>query len=259
MNMKKAIVVLLSLVIVLVLVPTASTNPDNSTYDPMADVNRDGVIDIYDLARLGKAYGTTQTVPTIPNQTVVYVYQIEKDPAEVENARVAIIDPDYCYQAVQVNYTNSSGLVNFTLNPNSNYMAIAWSNATYNNANFTTNEYGEASVIIQLGYPHLPANWATITIVNRTTRELWSVPSLGAVVGQLVYNITEDAAKPSWGPSIAFNNFKGVFVVGPWHPTLPMTDPGKSYIVVFGAQVWPEATTVYTPDENGTANVITYV
>jgi len=55
------------------------------------------------------------------------------------------MNPEYYYQAVQVEYTNSAGIANFTLNPNSNYTAIAWSKTTYNHANFTTNSLGEAS------------------------------------------------------------------------------------------------------------------
>ena len=258
MNMKKIIVVLLTLVIVLVFVPTASTNPDNSSYDPMADVSRDGVIDIYDLARLGEAYGTTQTVPTIPNQTVVYVYQIEKDPAEVENARVAIVDPNYYYETVQVNYTNSSGLVSFTLNPNSNYTAIVWSNATYNFANFTTNHFGEASVVIQLGYPHLPSNWVVITLLNKTSRELvfWPTP-IYVGIGQIAYDKQNQSWLPIWDGSFVFEeNFIGVVTVSEWGEI----QPGTSYgLVVYNQFEEVLASPVYTTDENGTADVVIYI
>jgi len=238
-----------------------SSTAENSigSYNPIADVNRDGTIDILDLVEVGQAYGSNLTLPTQSNHTVVYVYQLETTPSEVENARVAIIDPEHSYQAVQVNYTNSCGIVNFTLNPNSNYTAIAWSNTTYNYANFTTNEFGEASVAIQLGYPHLPPNWVTITLINRTSGALWSVEVIVAIVEELVYNLTARVFEPKDGCSIFTHNFKGVLIVGPWYPTVPVTEPGKSYSVLVGAVVFPEATSVYTPDENGTANVVTYV
>lgn len=260
--MKKNIfkkIVPLSLVSLFLVISFAVAENGIGPYNPIADINRDGIVDILDLVEVGKAYGSNLTLPTQSNQTVVYVYQLESSPSEVQNARVTIIDPNYYYQAVQVKYTNSSGAVSFTLEPNSNYTAITWSNTTYNYANFTTNEFGEASVAIQLGYPHLPPNWVTITLINKTSEELWSVVNVAAIVGELICNTTEWTFDPIWGPDITLTNFKGVFVVGPWHPSQSMTEPGRSYVVVFGTEVWPVASPVYTPDENGTANVVVYV
>jgi len=248
---------MLSLSLALMLVPIAMTNPDISTYDPMADVNRDGIVDVNDLSRLGQAYGSTQTVPAQSNQTVVYVYQLESDPSEVENARVAIIDPDYYYQAVQVGYTNSCGLVTFTLDPISNYTAIAWSKTTYSYSNFTTNEFGEASVAIQLGYPHLPPNWVVVTYINKTSGGLALWDNVLFASRELVYVYPGDFWELEAGVSIIVGSFLGVLIVGPWTPDHP-PEAGKSYDVVAFYE-GPLASLVYTPDENGNANVVTYV
>jgi len=257
--MEKIRLCLVGLILVLGFTQVVETVPQLSSYNPVADVNRDGIIDVFDLIKVAIAFGSTQTLPTQSNQTVVYVYQIETEPPEVQNARVAIIDPDCYYQAVHVGYTNSSGLVNFTLNPNSNYTAIAWSKTTYNYANFTTNHYGEATVIVQLGYPNLPPHWVAITMINRTSGELGLNPDLGAVVEELVYNYPGNNFTGVALASIILVPFKGVFIVGPWAPAVPMTEPGKSYAVILFIPAGPVATPVYTPDENGNANVITYV
>jgi hypothetical protein len=258
--MKRAAAIILSLFLLLVFVPRAVMNPDGSSYDPMCDVNRDKTIDVYDLNRLGKAYGSTQTIPTQPGKTTIYVYQLETDPPQIENARIAIIDPEYYYQAVQVGYTNSSGIVNFSLNPNSNYTAIAWSQSTYNYGNFTTNESGEASMAIQMGCPCLPPRWVTITYINRTSGGLmmWQ-DVLYFAVRELAYIYPGDFWQPTegGGVSIVFENFKGVFVIGPWSPNYPF-EAGESYgVVTFYTEILTNS--VYTTDENSSANMVTYV
>ena len=262
----KNLVALLCLFLLLVLVPRAVMNPDASNYDPMSDVNRDKTIDVHDLSRLGKAYGSTQTIPTQPGKTTIYVYQLETDPPQVEDARVAIIDPNYGYpgyQASHVEYTDSLGLASFTLTPNKNCTAIAWSETTYNYANFTTNSLGEASVAIRLGHPHLPPDWVTVTLVNKSSGELWQEPVAIASVGELVYTHSSDLG---WVFAVVFINvfsagpFNGIFVIGPWGvlPN-PINEPSKSYFVSVENPYGALARPAYTPDENGNANVIVYV
>lgn len=263
--MKKIVGTLVAVLVVLVLLPQATTSTDDSTYDPLADVNRDRVVDVDDLYRVGQAYGSSQTLPFQQNKTVVYVYQLESDPPEVEGARVAIIDPSYHYQVVQVGYTNSSGLVNFTLSSNSNYTAIVWSQTTYNYANFTTNEFGEASTGVQLGYQKLPLNWVTVTFVNKTSGELASwLP--GVAIGIIIYEIAYSSTYPQgwWIVSeidaqVFETFFSGVFILGPRDPDYPLELGKKCGVWVINAFGNTLADSVFTPDENGNANLITYV
>lgn len=257
--MKKEFAVVLSLFLLLVLVPQAVTNPEDSSYDPMSDVNRDKTIDAYDLNRLGKAYGSTQTIPTQPGKTTIYVYQLETDPPQIENARIAIIDPEYSYRAVQIGYTNSSGITAFTLNPNSNYTAIAWSKTTYNYANFTTNESGEASVTLQLGFSNLPTNWIVITIINATSRAFFIHDELYVIVEHLVYNWATSSWDRVLGASYFFGTFRGAFAI-PHKEGFNET----GHWVVYGAYGGDAGDYVpfeagYSPDESGTANVVIYV
>jgi len=260
--MKKIFTIMLCLFLLLVLVPRAVMNLDGSSYDPMADVNRDKTIDAYDLNRLGRAYGSTQTIPTQPGKTTIYVYQLETDPPQIENARVAIIDPSYDYQAVQVGYTNSQGLVNFTLNPNSNFTAIAWSQTTYSYANFTTNEFGEASIAVQLGYSHLPHNWVAITFLNRTSGALVFWANAKFSICEIAFN-WEPTHGWYWVDSVGGDtlyDFEGIFIGRPSGPPHHPFESGNSYgvyvINVYGDLL---ADPVFTLDENGNANIVTYV
>jgi len=258
--MKRAFAFMLCLFLLLVLVPRAVTNPDGFRYDPMADVNRDKTIDVHDLSRLGKAYGSTQTVPTQRGKTTIYVYQLETDPPEVENARIAIIDPDFgypWYQACQIGYTDSFGLVNFILNPSKNYTAIAWSRTMYSYANFTTDLFGQGGVAIQLGSSRLPPNWVTITLINKSSGGLWQEPIAIASVGELVY--AHPVFEIMWRSAVSASPFNGIFVIGSWDFLNPINEHGKSYCVFVDNPHGTLARPAYTPDENGNANVIAYV
>lgn len=221
-------------------------------YNPIVDVNRDGTVDILDLVEVGQAYGSNFTPPTHPNQTVVYVYQLETHPPEVQNARVAIIDPDYYYQAVQVEYTNSSGLANFTLNPNSNYTAVTWSYATYNFADFTTNEFGEASVTIQLGYPHLPHNWLVLTVINVTSGALIH-ENLDLLLLELEYNSDVN----EW--TVIYTAIRVVSLgVSVFTPHSGILETGHWVAMAYRAgEILSEAG--FSPNENGSAFVVIYV
>lgn len=250
-KMNKIIGVLVSVLLVSVLLPIATTSPDISTYDPLADVNRDRVVDVDDLYRVGQAYGSSQTLPFQQNKTVVYVYQLESDPPEVEGARVAIIDPAVCGDAVNVSYTDSSGIASFTLNSNSNYTAIAWSNTTYNYANFTTNEYGEASVIIKIGFPDLPHDWVVNQIVDSSSGTL--------VQGTLDIYWFRLVLNPTGGWDVLHTSFGstdlGVFVCDPlWG----VNETGHWVAFVFDSMGYLTETG-FSPDENGTANVVIYI
>lgn len=269
--MKKAIVILVSLCLVLTLLPEAITGPDTSSYDPMADVNRDGIIDVNDLYRVGQAYGSVQAVPFQSNKTVVYVYQLEADPPEVENARVAIIDLDVCtqysFRVEYIEYTDSVGLVNFTLQSTKNYTAIAWSDTTYNYANFTTNEFGEASIAIILGYPKLPPNWVAITVLNETGGLVITNEPYFRMDRLVHKGVWEDYTDPysykrAWvkealmGECIVEPLFHGIVIFGPWS-LQDSLEPDKSYgvwgIYAIGGDL---ATPVFTLDANCTANVV---
>jgi hypothetical protein len=254
--MNKIILGMISLIFVLLFAQVAETSTSGPQYDLRADSNRDGVIDVLDLARLGNAYGSIHSPVYQPNKTIVQVLSLESDPAEVENARVAIIDPNSMYQAVQVGYTNLSGLVDFTLNTNANYTAIAWSSSTYNYANFTTNAYGEASISMRLSYPHLPPNLVPITFVNTTSGALVETsPFVVARVSELVWDSTRQVYVPSYAYSFGVAPFKGILIFWP-----PATTPSRNYIVtlmnMYGIVIGRAA---YTPDENGNANVVVYV
>lgn len=153
--MKKIGLCLVGLILVLAFARTVETSFDVRSYNPIVDLNRDGKIDVRDIAKVAIAYGSIQALPTQRNQTVVYVYQLETDPPEIQNVCVAIAELPLSSntKVVRVGYTNLSGITNFMLSPNTNYTAIAWSNKTYNYAYFTTNEFSEVSAVIQTRLP----------------------------------------------------------------------------------------------------------
>jgi len=221
-------------------------------YNPIVDVNRDGTVDILDLVEVGQAYGSNFTLPTHPNQTLVYVYQVEKYPAEVQNARVAIVDPNDNYQVVQVEYTNSTGFANFTLNSHSNYTALAWNNTTYSYVDFTTNESGKASVVIQLGYPHLPHSWVVLTVINATSGALIH-ENLDLLLLELEYN--SDTSEWAVINSAISPVSLGVSVLKPYSWIL---ETGHWVAMAYRAGVvLSEAG--FSPNENGSAFVVIYV
>lgn len=267
-NMKKGFAVLLCLFLLLVLVPKAVTNPDDSTYDPMADVNRDGIVDIHDLNRLGEAYGSSLVLPSEPSKTVVTVLSFDKEPPEVENARVAIIDPEVYKEAVDVKYTNSSGIVTFDLTPNMNYTAIAWSDSAYNYANFTTNSLNEASVMILLGEPSLPPirslpkEWIVVTVIDNETGSVFFTAEFCLVAYQMDH--VEFDYPPPYTHFVYNYTNKGVFgyigvMVIP--PDWQFNEPHSLWALVHFHSVWGYIGCYgsYSPDANGCANVIVYV
>ena len=255
--MKRAFAILLCLVLLLVLVPRALTNPDGSTYDPMSDVNRDKTIDAYDLNRLGKAYGSTQTIPTQPGKTTIYVYQLETDPPQIENARVAVFNASnpypYAIKVVQVSYTNSLGIASFPLNPNTDYTTIVWSRTTYNYANFTTNEAGEASVSLQMCFPRLPPNWVVITVKNLTSNELYE-DWVSIILCQLLYIESTGKWEIQEDGIYILGEISGIGICAyDWGIIAP------SHWVALADHYGYLAEAGYTADENGNANVVIYV
>jgi len=122
------------------------------SYDRAADVNGDGIVDILDLTQVGQAYGSNYTLGSEVNKTVVTVVSFVKEPPEIQDALVVINPGEYASAAI----TNSSGVAVFDLLANSSYTAYAWSGGACNNVGFSTNSWGEASVLITLGEPLMP-------------------------------------------------------------------------------------------------------
>jgi len=147
-------------------------------YNPIADVNRDGKVDILDLVEVGQAYGSNYTLMHQTNKTTVTVLSYENNNfAFVENALVAVF-PQGGSKDGKWNYTDSSGTITFDLNANSTYIAIGWNNdrESYNYANFTTDSSGEALVVIWLTYypessliRSIPKSWIVITLLDNRT------------------------------------------------------------------------------------------
>lgn len=181
----------------------------------------------------------------------------------VENARVAVVDPNFGYpgyQAVQTKCSGSDGLTNFTLVPNKNYTAIAWSKTTHNYANFTTNSFGEASVAIKLGYPQLPPHWVTITLLNTSSGEFWFETGALATVLELVWTYVPEVHRYFYNWTRVWEclvePFNGVFIIFGQEAT----GPGKPYWVAIIEETGDSlGDYAYTPDENGNANVVAYV
>jgi len=159
---------------VLIVTAEDSTEP----YNPTADINKDGIVDILDLVEVGQAYGSNYTLMHQINKTTVTVLSHENNNfSYAENALVAVF-PQIRIMEGQWKYTNSSGTVAFDLGANSSYIAIAWKEdrSTYNYANFTTNSLGEASVAIWLSnyaasspIRNIPKGWIVITILDNVT------------------------------------------------------------------------------------------
>jgi len=259
--MKKHIICLVGLIAILVSTQVALTTSDLSSYDLMADFNRDRIVDADDLARLCNAYGSSLVLPSEPNKTVVTVLSFDKDPPEVENATVAIIDTgvftEWFGDAVDVKYTNSSGIATFELDCNNNYTTIAWSTSAYNYANFTTNSYGEASVLILLGEPslppirELPKGWIVITLVNNETGILHFK---GAMAVEQIVRF--DEAEHSFiSENVAWLITDGGVIVVP--PDKPCNEPHSTWGLWL---IYPTGEfvgfSVYSPNENRSANVI---
>jgi len=145
-------------------------------YNPIADVNKDGVVDILDLVEVGQAYGSNYTLAHQTNKTTITVLSFENNNFSfVENALVAVFPGG---GEGQWKCTNSSGTVAFDLSVNASYVAIAWDDtrSSYNYADFTTDSSGEASVVIWLSYypesspiRSIPKGWIVMTFLNSTT------------------------------------------------------------------------------------------
>jgi len=263
--MKKHIICLVGLIAILVSTQVALTTSDLSSYDLMADFNRDRIVDAEDLARLCNAYGSRLVLPSEPNKTVVTVLSFDKDPPEVENARVAIVDPNtldnQVNNPINVKHANSSGIATFELDSSKNYTAIAWSGSAYNYNNFTTNSLGEASVLILLGEPSLPPirallqGWVVVTVLENETG---TIVSPGIDFALLIYRI--EFCGDSFVSEYDYHVFnKGGIVVIP--PNLLFSKPYSRWGLVLMDQtgvIW-KGCSVYSPDEEGCANVILYV
>lgn len=280
-NMNKIVVVILCLSLVVVLVPIAITNPDISTYDPMADVNRDGIVDVNDLSRLGQAYGSTGLAYQ-ENKTVITVFN---ETGPIENARVAVFSiagyEDVGENPKNISYTDSFGIADFTLDANANYTVIVWSGADYNYADFTTNLVGEASVSILIGKgtKHLPTCWVTVSIINRTSGALVTdgmlpppeyyilVGNVSSVESSILTSKTVwTSHSPGWVDDafIAYHaNGIAVFLKDNAHPIWEkMFSPNRVWSICLcqiGAPYLTAGVSICTLDENGNANVVMYI
>jgi hypothetical protein len=261
--MKKIGLCLVSLILVVSFARIAVTGSDSS-YDPMADVNRDGLVDVNDLQRLGHAYGSTGLAHQ-PGKTVISVWN---ETAPIENARVAIFRggeiPDH------IGYTDSDGIANFTLSPNTDYTVIAWNNADYNHASFTTNLSGEGSlsVFLESGRKNLPSDWVVVTVMNRTTNIPTVVP--GNWISACIFTQAEIVPE---GGDIEFRSPADYA----WIPVGSMSSPICRTSMVY-AYYWVGIEKPYPPfgmyygnyytilgfsasalDEDDTANVVIYI
>jgi len=258
---------MVGLILALAFTQLAVTTSNNS-YDIMADINRDGIVDANDLARLGNAYGSSLILASEPNKTVVTVLSFDKEPPRVENSRVAIIDPEvfgFESTTVDVDYTNSSGRVAFGLSSDKNYTAIAWSGSAYNYANFTTNSLGEASLLILLGEPSLPPihslppGWIVVTVQNNETGSVIFDREFVIIVNQIEFD-PPSFVSTSTGKGVFDETapYLGVVVIPPdWQFNEPHSDWGLVHYHATHGYIGCHG--IYSPDENGCANVIVYV
>jgi len=220
-------------------------------YNPIADVNKDGVVDILDMVEVGQAYGSTSLI-SIPNQTVITVFN---ETSPIKNARVAIFSggstPD------KIGYTDASGIANFTLNPNTNYTTVVWSGAAYNYASFTSNSFGEASesITLESTTKHLPAQWVVVSIVNQSTGELVAIgETIATKLTRVEVPEGEFRFIGTWSDSIALlTNVNGISI---GMTLYGYSEPNSSW----GFTVWNPyeivAFAACSLDENGTANVV---
>jgi hypothetical protein len=204
-NMIKKILVL-TLIGLFLSIPIARTQ-NGGTYNPSADVNHDGTVDIQDLATVGQAYGTNLTLPYQTNKTVITVLSYQNgDNSPVQNAMVKVY---LTFTGTSLGLscaTNSSGIAIFDLKANTNYTALVWSSdlSSYNYANFTTNSAGEASEIIWLGNQEdspniiqtLPDGWFIALFVNRTTGNL--ITSFNPGVNWIILDSYLNSTNNTW-------------------------------------------------------------
>jgi len=242
-------------------------------YNPIADVNRDGVVDILDLAEVGQAYGSNYTLIHQANKTTISVLSFENGNFSfVENSLVTVF-PQGESQHGQWKYTNSSGMVTFELTANSNYIAIGWSEdrSAYNYANFTTNSLGEASVTIWLDYysesspiRSIPKGWLVMTFLNGTTGEPYTTVDVIFSWGVGTYNTTSDQwFMPDYGNWYFDAGQTGIFAIDTTkysqnHPTCPYTRPNLTFKLKFQYPD-PSTTLCYSiihTDEYGGAYVV---
>lgn len=263
--MNKTWLCLVGLILVSSTFQIAVSGSNPSSYDVMADINRDRTIDVNDLSRLGRAYGSNLVLASELGKTVVTVLSSEKEPPEVENARVAVFDPElfdewFGGDARDAKYTNSSGTAIFELDPDRNFTAIAWSGLSYNYANFTTNSLGEASVLVMLGESALPKEWVVVTLLDNETGSLFFTGEFEFEVsvqrvtdfqriGDVFGFISEHVA-----PCFTFG---GAFVL-PLDPRLnkPHSRMGLVFWDIYGNK---RCLGFYSPNDDGCANVVVYV
>jgi hypothetical protein len=261
--MKKSMAIALSLFMVLVLVPMPTTCLDNPSYDPMADVNRDGLVDVSDLQRIGHAYGSTGLI----HETGKTVIAVWNETSPIENVRLAIVGSPWAnpegIRVLQVAHTDSSGIADFDLNVNTDYVCLAWSGSRYCYANFTTDEYSEASVrmLLDADRKSLPYRWLVFTIVNKTTGDLVNQSSIDVLY---MWSFRYDSA--SYGLvddgyfSAALINEIGV-CIGWGIDWAGYNLTGRSVVVVAATiyGIWLQPGSCFMTDENGNANVVVYV
>jgi hypothetical protein len=228
-------------------------------YDRAADINGDGIVDIMDLTQVGQAYGSNYTLRSEANRTVVTVLSFDKDPPEVEGARVAVfVNEPPRLNSLDARYTNSSGIAVFELSPNTSYMAVGWNGSSYNYVDFHTDLFGEASVMILLGEPanpsirKLPANYIFVTVLNRTTGLFHYVSGYAnVIVERLWYTYPE-----GW-QTYVFGDLPLTLPVFRFRDNQLVGNTGHGIIVRCQGQAIGSST--FQTDDDASANVIVYV
>lgn len=241
-------------------------------YNPIADVNRDGRIDILDLVEVGQAYGAEYIPITQPNKTTVTVLSFENNNFSfAENALVAVF-PQGSGMEGQWKYTNSSGTVAFDLSTNSSYIAIAWDStrSSYNYANFTTNSKGEASMIIWLNYfpeaspiRSIPRGWILMTILDNNTGEPYTYDTLWVLAKNFTVSVSADPpfSWSCWGTYCVGLVDTGLYAVDSSNYgigyDIPFTRPNVNVAVTFEREPGGEAgNCTFRTDEYGGAYVV---
>ncbi len=230
-------------------------------YNRVADVNKDGLVDVLDLVEVGQAYGSNYTLASIPNKTVITVLSFARNPPEMEEALVAV-GVSHRNRTLAWSYTNSSGVAVFDLGPNASQRAYAWSGSAYNYADFSTNSQGEASVLILLGEPtvttirRLPSGLVFYTLINGQNgslywsdsplfMDIWTLSAVGSGFPPL-WSGDEKVAVDCHGPINYAYSAWGL-------------EPNTSYGMAIIPTYSVIGSAVFQTDADSSANVIVYV
>jgi hypothetical protein len=242
-------------------------------YNPIADVNKDGVVDILDLVDVGQSYGSNCTSLIEPNMTTVLVlsYDNNSQVMPVANAIVSVLLNDTNVPP-HWKSANSTGMATFDLDPNRSYFIMAWSSdyTEYNYVSVTTNSQGEAFATIWLSYPLSPNNSpspirtspeekAVVVIIDRNTSlPLSSKPGWPCNVFYLLKNVSVQQNPPR--PDNYSMNFIGYTISDNYGiACFPYVHPNIDYLVCLYTGIPPGYTMpicVFHTDQYGGAYTI---